>query len=74
MGLTLKTREMVRFLEYKGYTFERARGGSHHIYSNGSHSVPIPIHQGKEFGERLIHLILKQTKISKQDLLEFLGR
>jgi predicted RNA binding protein YcfA (HicA-like mRNA interferase family) len=38
----MKPREMTDFLEENGYKFVRAKGGSHHIYSNGTHSVPIP--------------------------------
>ena len=32
MGLTIKPRDLVKFLESKGYEFIRAKGGSHHIY------------------------------------------
>jgi len=74
MGLALKPRELIKFLELKGYTFIRAKGGSHHIYSNGTHSVPIPIHASKDFGEDLIRTILRETGISKAELLKYLKR
>jgi mRNA interferase HicA len=74
MGLTMKPREMISFLEEKGYAFVRAKGTSHHIYSNGTHSVPIPIHGSKDFGEELIQMILRETGISKAELLKFLKR
>ena len=48
MGLTMKPIELIRFLESNGYKFARAKGGSHHVYSNGIHSVPIPIHGTKD--------------------------
>jgi predicted RNA binding protein YcfA (HicA-like mRNA interferase family) len=63
---------MIKFLEENGYLFVRAKGGSHHIYSNGTHSVPIPIHGSKDFGEELIRMILRETGLSKTDLLKFL--
>jgi predicted RNA binding protein YcfA (HicA-like mRNA interferase family) len=74
MGLTMKPRDLIRFLENNGYKFVRAKGGSHHIYSNGRNSVPIPIHGNKDFGEDFIRIILQETGISKKDLLQYLKR
>ena len=74
MGLTMKPRELIRFLENNGYKFVRAKGSSHNIYSNGIHSVPIPIHGNKDFGEDFIRLILRETGLSKTDLLNYLER
>jgi len=48
---------MVKFLEANGYHFLRSKGGSHHIYSNGTRCVPIPIHGNKDFGEEFIRFI-----------------
>ena len=74
LGLTIKPRELIRFLENNGYEFVRAKGGSHHIYSNGIHSVPIPIHGSMDFGEDFIRMILRETGISKRNLLKYLNR
>ena len=74
LGLTMKPRELIRFLESNGYSFVRSKGTSHHIYSNGNHSVPVPIHGSKDFGEDFISMILRETGISKKDLLKYLGR
>ena len=74
MGLTMKPRELVSFLEDNGYRFIRAKGGSHHIYGNGAHSVPIPIHSGKDFGEDFIRMVLREVGISKKELLQHLRR
>jgi len=65
LGLTMKPRELIKFLEYNGYKFVRSKGGSHHIYSDGTHSVPIPIHGSRDFGEDFIRIILRETGISK---------
>ena len=70
----MKPQEMIRFLEANGYRFLRAKGGSHHMYGNGVHSVPIPIHGGKEFGEDFIRMILRETGISKLELHKHLKR
>ena len=74
MGLTMKSLELIRFLESYGYRYIRAKGGSHHIYSNGVHSLPIPIHGSKDFCEDFIRMILRETGLSKNDLLNFLKR
>ena len=74
MGLTMKPRELIKFLETKGYMFIRAKGGSHHIYSNGSNSIPIPIHGSKDFGEDFIRMILQEAGINKNSLIDYLKR
>ena len=74
MGLSMKPRELIRFLEYSGYEFVRARGGSHHIYSNGVHTLPIPVHYGKDLSEGTILAIVKEMGLVKKDLLNYLGR
>ena len=74
MGLAMKPRDLIKFLELNGYRFVRAKGGSHHIYSDGSHSVPIPVHIGKDLGEDFIRMILRETGISKGALLDYLKR
>lgn len=74
MGLTMKPREMISFIEHKGFSFVRAQGSSHHIYSNGVCTIPIPIHGGKDFDEKFIRIVLKEANISKKELLSYLGR
>ena len=74
MGLTMKPRELIIFLEDNGYSFIRARGGSHHIYGNGTNSIPVPVHGSKDFGEDFIRMVLLETGISKSELLKFLKR
>ncbi|MCL2108097.1 MAG: type II toxin-antitoxin system HicA family toxin [Oscillospiraceae bacterium] len=70
----MKPREMIKFLEEHNYTFIRAKGGSHHIYGNGKHSIPIPIHGNKDFGEQFIRIVLKETGINKAELFKYLKR
>jgi len=60
----MKSQELIKFLEAYGYGFIRAKGGSHHIYSNGLNSIPIPIHGSKDFGEDFIRMVLREAGIS----------
>jgi len=70
----MKPRELIKFLEANGYKFIRAKGGSHHIYSNGINPIPIPIHGSKDFGEDFIRIVLREAKLSKSELLNYLKR
>ena len=74
LGLTMKPRELKKFLEFNGYKFIRAKGGSHHIYGNGISCVPVPIHGSIDFGEDFIRMILRETGISKKSLMDYLNR
>jgi len=74
MGLCISAVKLIKFLEFMGYRFIRSRGTSHSIYGNGYISVPVPIHGKKDIGEDLIRQILRETSISKNELLKWLGR
>ena len=66
--------DLIKFLEANGYRFMRAKGGSHHIYSNDTNSIPIPIHGSNDFGEDFIRIVLREAGISKKALLNYLKR
>ena len=53
-------RDMIELLLNEGYILTRV-SGSHHIYSNGIHSVPLPIH-GKDMNRYLAYGIQKQIR------------
>jgi len=74
MGLTMKPQELIKFIKANGYAFVRAKGGSHHIYSNGINSLPIPIHGNKDFGTDFIMMILREMGISKSELMNYLDQ
>jgi predicted RNA binding protein YcfA (HicA-like mRNA interferase family) len=74
MGLCLSRQTVIEFLEAHGFAYERSRGTSHRIYRSGGISIPIPIHGKKDFGEELIRRILKESGLTKQELLHWLGR
>lgn len=52
--------EVTDWLESQGYNLVRIVG-SHHIYKNGSHSVPVPLHKGKDFNKFLAYTIQKEV-------------
>jgi predicted RNA binding protein YcfA (HicA-like mRNA interferase family) len=74
MGLCLPARAVVDFLTEHGFEYVRQRGTSHSIYSNGISSVPIPMHSSKDLGEDFIRRILRESGLTKRQLLNWLGR
>jgi predicted RNA binding protein YcfA (HicA-like mRNA interferase family) len=52
--------EVVDWIESQGYKLVRV-AGSHHIYKKGSHSVPVPLHKGKNFNKFLAFQIQKEV-------------
>ncbi len=70
----MKPKELIKFLEINGYKFIRSKGSSHHIYSNGMNSIPIPIHGSQDFGEDFIRIVLREAGIDKKTLLIYLNR
>lgn len=46
-------RDMEKILRKNGYFYKRTKG-SHMIYTNGVHSVPVPIHLKKILALRII--------------------
>ena len=74
MGLCLPRRKIVEFLKANGFAFVRSRGTSHHIYSNGRYTVPIPVHGKNDLGETLIARILVESGLPKRELEKWLGR
>ncbi|MBQ8692406.1 MAG: type II toxin-antitoxin system HicA family toxin [Synergistaceae bacterium] len=44
MGFTMKAKELIKFLEARGFWHER--DGRHKVMSDGTHIVPIPEHTG----------------------------
>ena len=51
--------QVTDWLESQGYNLVRIVG-SHHIYKNGSHSVPVPLHKGKDFNKFLGYQIQRE--------------
>lgn len=73
MGLSVRPEELIAFLKSKGFIFVRQNGTSHAIYTNGSKSVPIPIH-AKDIKIGTLSSILRQCGLTKKEFEEWLGR
>jgi predicted RNA binding protein YcfA (HicA-like mRNA interferase family) len=68
----LSPEKLARVLEKKGFVLDRIRG-SHHAYCHPDLDVTItiPFHK-KEVGKGLLIEIMKQAKITREELLDIL--
>jgi len=73
MGLALKPRELINFLEDNGFRFERQNGTSHAMYKKGNRQVPVPIH-AKDIKIGTLSSMLRQAGLSRKELEVWLGR
>lgn len=74
MGLCLPSKVMIKFLEAHEFEFVRSNGTSHRIYSNGKVTLPVSFHGNDDLTERIIRRILRESGLSKKQLLKWLGR
>lgn len=64
----LRGKELIRILEAKGFSVLRVRGSHHSMrHPDGRYTV-VPVHAGEIIGPGLLHKILKDAELSKQDL------
>jgi predicted RNA binding protein YcfA (HicA-like mRNA interferase family) len=56
----MKARELIKILELNNYTL--LRQNKHAIFSNGTSTISIPVHNGKDMNRKLVAGILKQIK------------
>lgn len=73
MGLAVKPKELIKFLENNGWKFIRANGTSHHIYGKDGKTIPVPIH-AKDVKTGTLFSIIKKAGLSKSELEKWLGR
>jgi predicted RNA binding protein YcfA (HicA-like mRNA interferase family) len=72
MGLSVKAKEMVKFLKSNGFWIERTT--SHHILTNGVSTVPVSKHDNEELKPGTLNGILGSVKLTRKELEKWLGR
>ncbi|HMX76848.1 MAG: type II toxin-antitoxin system HicA family toxin [Chitinophagaceae bacterium] len=67
--MNLSPKRLIKFLEYNGYIFKRAKG-SHQLYHNPvtNKTVIVPVHGGKNMKKGTFLAIIKQAGLDKNDL------
>ena len=63
------SKELIKVLEKKGFTFSR-QSGSHAIYaSQNGIKVTVPIHGKKDLGKGLLKQIMKDAGLTADDII-----
>ncbi|HII17056.1 TPA: type II toxin-antitoxin system HicA family toxin [Candidatus Woesearchaeota archaeon] len=66
----LSSAELCRFLEKEGFSLVRQRG-SHRFYRHpDGRTTVVPMHANKDIKRTLLHGILKEIKMSREDFFE----
>jgi len=73
MGLAVRPRMLIKFLESHGFVFARSRGTSHHIYKKGGRTVSIPVHN-RDLTVGILSSILLQADLDRKAFEKWLGR
>lgn len=55
-------KQVIKILQGNGWQIVRVKG-SHHLLSNGTKTVPVPVHGTRDIGLSLLKKIEKQTSV-----------
>jgi len=72
MGLAIKPKIMIKFIESNGFCFVKQRG-SHRKFTNGTFVTTIPMHN-EDLDTGTLRAILKDTGLTRHQLEKYLGR
>jgi len=72
VGLTISAKDMMRYLEARGFYLARTTG--HHIMTDGIRKVPVSKHPTEELKPGTIRGIIKSAGLTIEDLKEWMGR
>jgi predicted RNA binding protein YcfA (HicA-like mRNA interferase family) len=65
-----RARELIRALERKGFVVVRIRGSHHRLRHPDGRTTTVPVHAGDVIGNNLLQAILKQSKLTVEELSE----
>lgn len=61
--------ELISALAKKGFAVVRIRGSHHFLRHDDGRSTVVPVHSGEIIGPGLLHTILRDCRLSIEDLL-----
>jgi predicted RNA binding protein YcfA (HicA-like mRNA interferase family) len=67
-------KELMMALERAGFAVSRVRGSHHYMHHQDERSTSVPVHAGETIGPGLLSKILRDTKLSRDELVQLLGR
>ena len=72
MGLAIKPKEIIKFLEDNGFILKNIEG-SHHKYQKGIFITTVPLHN-RDLDIGTLLSILRLSGLTKRNLQDWLGR
>ena len=66
--LRVTGRKLIRALENAGSGVSRIRGSHHFLRHPDGRATSVPVHSGETIGPGLLSKILRDTKLSREDL------
>jgi predicted RNA binding protein YcfA (HicA-like mRNA interferase family) len=72
--LRVKGKDLIAALERAGFEVTRTRGSHHFLRHPDGRVTTVPVHAGETIGPGLLSKILRDTKLSRSELEELLGR
>ncbi|MCL2096192.1 MAG: type II toxin-antitoxin system HicA family toxin [Oscillospiraceae bacterium] len=72
MGLAVKPREIIKFLESNGFVLKNT-AGSHYKYQKGKFITVVPVHNA-DLDTGTLLSILRLSGLTKSQLKDWLGR
>ena len=72
--LRVTGKELVRALEVAGFTVSRIRGSHHFLRHDDGRATSVPVHAGETIGPGLFSKILRDTKLSRDDVEALLNK
>ena len=70
--LRVKGKDLLSALGRAGFEITRTRGSHHFLRHPDGRSTTVPVHGGETIGPGLLSKILRDTKLSRDDLETFL--
>ena len=65
----LKGREVIKILKDHGFNVVRIKGSHHFLRHADGRCTVVPVHAGETLGPGLLLQILRDTELTKEDLL-----
>jgi predicted RNA binding protein YcfA (HicA-like mRNA interferase family) len=65
----LKGREVIKILQEHGFEVTRVKGSHHFVRHPDGRCTVVPVHAGETLGPGLLLQILRDTELTKDDLL-----
>lgn len=72
--LRVKGKDLIATLERAGFKVTRTHGSHHFLRHPDGRVTTVPVHAGETIGPGLLSKILRDTKLSRTDLEDLLGR